>query len=88
MPRKPASAPPSSSGTRPYYLFTAGVFALGMVLSVAAESWSSFFVFSVLCATFVWVAARADRGRVPAADESTSRKRPSERRRARRQRQD
>ena len=53
-----------SSSVRPYYVFTAVVLGLGAVLSVIAESWSSFFVFSVLCGMAVWVSARV--GRRPA----------------------
>lgn len=70
---------------RPYYVFTAIVFGLGMVASVFIEEWGSFFVFAVLCLTFVAVALRVDRDRAPAqpAGEPKARVRPSERRRQR-----
>jgi hypothetical protein len=85
MPRSPSSS--SGSNVRPYYVFTAVVFAIGMALAAVAESWSSFFVFSVLCLMFVWVAARSDRG-LPGPGEpegGSARLRPSERRRQRKQ---
>ncbi|MFT4036164.1 MAG: hypothetical protein QM679_11380 [Patulibacter sp.] len=71
------------ASVRPYYIFTAVVFGLGMVLSVIAESWSSFFIFTVLCATFVWIAARVER---PAASGSASQAAPRPRRRLRERR--
>ncbi|MBO9533099.1 MAG: hypothetical protein J7513_09025 [Solirubrobacteraceae bacterium] len=91
MPRSPSSSP-QGSPVRPYYVFTAVVFGLGMVASVFAESWSSFFVFAVLSATFTWVAMRVDKDRIQAdarakaaSGEGTKRVRPSERRRQRKQ---
>lgn len=90
MPRSPSSSP-QGSPVRPYYVFTAVVFGLGMVASVFAESWGSFFVFAVLCATFTWVATRVDKDRIRAAAAAEAargkeRLRPSERRRQRKQR--
>ena len=75
---------------RPYYIFTAVVFGIAMVASVFAESWTSFFCFAVLTLTFVWVATRVDRDRIPAkpAGEQKERLRPSERRRQRKQQGD
>jgi hypothetical protein len=73
-----------SSDLRPYYVFTAVVLGLGAILSVYAESWTSFFVFSVLCAMAVWVAARASGPpSAPEAGEGQERGRPSKRRRQR-----
>ena len=75
-----------SSSVRPYYVFTAVVLGLGAVLSVIAESWTSFFVFSVLCGMAVWISTRVGRtptGSAPQPAAGEGRLRPSERRRRR-----
>jgi hypothetical protein len=74
------------SPVRPYYIFTAVVLAIGAIASVAISEWSSFFIFSVLCGTAVWIAARVTPVAPPSdKTESTKRVRPSERRRQRKQ---
>lgn len=77
---------PDTSSTRPYYVFTAVVLGIGVVLSAIAESWSSFFVFAVLCGTAVWIATRVGHTpRDPAEQQASRSMRPSERRRQRRE---
>lgn len=77
---------PASESLRPYYVFTAAVFAVGAVLSVAISSWSSFFVFSVLCGTAVWIATRVGHTPPePGAEQASRSRRPSERRKKRRE---
>lgn len=66
--------------TRPYWLFTAGVFAVGAVLAVFKSDWTAFFIFVTLCAVAVWVLARVTKLSEP---EDDGPRRPSERRAAR-----
>ncbi|MEH3054846.1 MAG: hypothetical protein PGN13_12720 [Patulibacter minatonensis] len=74
------------SPVRPYYIFTAAVLAVGAIASVFISAWGSFFVFSVLCGTAVWVAARHTPISPPSEpSEKKARVRPSERRRQRRE---
>ena len=74
------------SPVRPYYIFTAVVLGLGAIASVFISEWGSFFVFSVLCGTAVWIAARQTPVAPPTdAPQDKGRMRPSERRRQRRE---